>query len=125
MSLVRNRQIVMNTHHNNFLERELGRLSDQDSKKTEFCISVSANMEKLTNNQQALSKRLDDINEKQVTSDKRILTLEQDKIKREERTNFVKFLIKLWPLYLGLTIAAFSLGVIVNDLTVVKALFFK
>jgi len=110
---------MMNTQPS-FIEKELNRLSVNGDKVVEFCMSTSANIEKITHIQQTMSKRLDDFSDDLARSNKRIETLEGDNIKRNERKEFMGMLVKLWPLYIAIITLSFIAGVILNDITLVK-----
>jgi len=114
----------MNTNFD-YLDREIQILRDNDRTKTEFCISVSSNVEKLTISQQNLSKRLDDIIENTALMKKDIDQIKVSEAKRQERITFINLLIKLWPLYLSVIIFAFCIGLIIDDITVIKTIFGK
>jgi hypothetical protein len=112
------------TSQADYYAEEIDRLRDEQRRSIEFSTTVSINLEKLTNNQQQLSKRLDELNEKMAStfyhSDKRIKSLEVSEIQRSERKKTISSLTKFWPLLAGLAILFFVIGHTVTDSEILK-----
>jgi predicted PurR-regulated permease PerM len=118
----------MNTN-TSYIEKEVERLGDQERQMAAFSITVSTNIEKLTQNQQGLSKRLDDLNEALTTSlsktDKRIEKLEEAEIRRSERKKTFHSILKLWPIILSAAFLFFILGHLLSDTEILKRIVSK